>query len=144
MPKDIFTPREELICGKLDMLADAIRAGDLLLALAYVEECRYDATRMEQKLIERKQEVEALKKLKPCNFNWKNNTDKEWGFIAHELQSVVPECVKGKKDEKKKDGTPKYQQVDTNKLIPLLVGAIKDLSLEVSKLQTRIVALESK
>jgi len=86
----------------------------------------------------------TLKKLKPCNFNWKNNTDKEWGFIAHELQAVVPECVKGKKDEKKSDGTPKYQQVDTNKLIPLLVGAIKDLSLEVSKLQTRLVALESK
>lgn len=86
----------------------------------------------------------TLKKLKPCNFNWKNNTDKEWGFIAHELQAVVPECVKGKKDEKKADGTPKYQQVDTNKLIPLLVGAIKDLSLEVSKLQTRVATLESK
>ena len=86
----------------------------------------------------------TLKKLKPCNFNWKNNTDKEWGFIAHELQAVVPECVKGKKDEKKSDGTPKYQQVDTNKLIPLLVGAIKDLSLEVSKLQTRVATLESK
>jgi len=85
----------------------------------------------------------TLKKLKPCNFNWKNNKDREWGFIAHELQSVVPECVKGIKDEKKADGTPKYQQVDTNKLIPLLVGAIKDLSLEVSKLQTRVAKLES-
>ena len=84
-----------------------------------------------------------LKKLKPCNFNWKNNTDKEWGFIAHELQAVIPECVIGKKDEMK-NGKPKYQQVDTNKLIPLLVGAIKDLSLEVSKLQTRVATLESK
>lgn len=63
MPKNIWTPREELICGKLDALADAIRAGDLLLALDYVEECRQDATRMEQKLIERKQEVEELRKL---------------------------------------------------------------------------------
>ena len=84
-----------------------------------------------------------VKKLKPCNFNWKNNTDKEWGFIAHELQSVVPECVTGKKDEKKADGTPKYQQVDTNLLIPLLVGAIKDLSLQVEKLTARVVSLES-
>ena len=88
--------------------------------------------------------IKSFSESKPCNFNWKNNTDKEWGFIAHELQSVVPECVKGKKDEKKADGTPKYQQVDTNKLIPLLVGAIKDLSLEVSKLQTRVATLESK
>ena len=88
--------------------------------------------------------LSTLKKLKPCNFNWKNSVVPEWGFIAHELQAVVPECVTGKKDEKKKDGTPKYQQVDTNKLIPLLVGAIKDLSLEVSKLQTRIATLESK
>lgn len=85
-----------------------------------------------------------VKKLKPCNFNWKNNTDKEWGFIAHELQSVVPECVIGKKDGKKADGKPKYQQVDTNKLIPLLVGSIKDLSLQVEKLTARVVSLESK
>ena len=85
-----------------------------------------------------------VKKLKPCNFNWKNNTDKEWGFIAHELQAVVPECVTGKKDEKKVDGKPKYQQVDLTKLIPLLCGSIKDLSLQVEKLTARVQTLESK
>jgi hypothetical protein len=84
-----------------------------------------------------------VKKLKPCNFNWKNNTDKEWGFIAHELQAVVPECVTGKKDEMK-NGKPKYQQVDLTKLIPLLCGSIKDLSLEVEKLTARVQTLESK
>ena len=61
MPKTINTPREELICGKLDILADLIMQGNKVDAIYLIEDIRNDAQRMEAKLIIRKQESLANK-----------------------------------------------------------------------------------
>ena len=63
MPKNQYTPREELVCGKLDRLADLlIDEGDtsFFTMMGLIESIRYDCTRMEAKLATRKQEVEYL------------------------------------------------------------------------------------
>ena len=60
MPKNINTPREELICGKLDYLTKAVIAGDKFTAIDLINSIRTDAERMEQKLIMRKHEVSSL------------------------------------------------------------------------------------
>ena len=36
------------------------------------------------------------------------------------------------------DGTPKYQGVDHSQIVPLLVGAIKELKAEIETLKTQI------
>lgn len=59
MPKTINTPREELICGKLDLLTDLIKEGNKVDAIYLIEDIRHDAERMEAKLIIRKQEALA-------------------------------------------------------------------------------------
>lgn len=56
MPKTINTPREELICGKLDLLVELIREDNKVDAIYLIEDIRHDAQRMESKLILRKQE----------------------------------------------------------------------------------------
>ena len=56
------------------------------------------------------------------------------GFIADEVQQVYPPAVHGISGEEI-DGTPKYQQLDMTKLIPMLVGAIKELSTRVTELE---------
>ena len=44
--------------------------------------------------------ITRLKQLKPYRFNFKTETDKTLdGFFAHEVSSVVPEAITGKKDE---------------------------------------------
>ncbi len=60
MPKTINTPREELICGKLDFLLKAVIAGEKFTAIDLINSIRTDAERMERKLIMRKQEARAL------------------------------------------------------------------------------------
>jgi hypothetical protein len=42
--------------------------------------------------------TDRLKELKPCNFAWKVDGSRVDGFLAHELQEVVPEAVTGEKD----------------------------------------------
>jgi hypothetical protein len=75
--------------------------------------------------------------LKPTNFKWINSNLREDGFIAHELREVVPTSVFGDKDAVDTDGNPIYQQIDQSKLIPILVGAIQELSQKVAALEER-------
>ncbi len=96
----------------------------------------------------------TLKKLKPCEFNWisdeKNTTIA--GFIAHEVQSVVPNAVNGEKDEteilKDADGKEqtiiKPQGLDKSDLVPLLTKALQEQQATIEALTARITALESK
>jgi hypothetical protein len=68
--------------------------------------------------------------LKPVTYKWKSNGSDGQGFIAHELQAVVPDCVTGEKDAVDEDGKPKYQAMDTSHLIATLVSAIQELKAE--------------
>jgi hypothetical protein len=106
-----------------------------------------------------------LKQLKPSRFNFIADADTTVdGFLAHEVEAVVPEAVSGVKDglqvwneadelPKDKDGNPtvsvgdnkldadgntmpEYQGIDQSKLVPLLVKTIQEL-------EARITALEA-
>jgi len=63
-------------------------------------------------------------------------------FIAHELAEIAPYCVTGEKDEVDEEGNPKYQQVDSSPLIPLLVKAIQELKAIVDTQAEQIKALQ--
>jgi hypothetical protein len=65
------------------------------------------------------------------------------GFIAHEAQEIVPECVTGTKDEVDADGNPVYQGIDQSKLVPLLTAALQEAIAEIASLKDRVAALEA-
>ena len=73
--------------------------------------------------------LETVDALNPVSFTWVDGR-KDDGFIAHELQAVIPNCVTGEKDAVNEDGTPKYQQMDNSGVIPFLVKAIQELKTE--------------
>jgi hypothetical protein len=78
-----------------------------------------------------------LKQLKPARFNFIADPDNTIdGFIAHEVQEVVPHAITGEKDAVDSNNVPVYQQIDKGKLIPLLVKTIQEL-------EARITALEA-
>jgi hypothetical protein len=78
----------------------------------------------------------TIDQLQPCEFTWKSDGSTGRGFIAHELQAVVPEAVTGEKDAVDAEGNPEYQGVDAAKLVPYLVSAVQEL-------KTRVEALEA-
>jgi hypothetical protein len=104
-----------------------------------------------------------LKQLKPARFEWISEGDDAVpvdGFLAHEVQDIVPESITGTKDAMRdeeyevtpavldEDGNvvtpavmgtrsvPDYQGIDQSKLVPLLVKTIQEL-------EARITALEA-
>ena len=80
--------------------------------------------------------LQTVNQLKPVNFDWKENGQTSTGFIAHEVQSVVPEAVSGKKDDVDQGGKPLYQGIDQSKLVVYLVAAIQELTAKVAALET--------
>jgi len=96
--------------------------------------------------------ITRIKQLRPIRFNWKedSNTTVD-GFFAHEVSPVVPESVRGKKDEvfdtdgvgTQVVGGPKYQQLDQSKLIPLLTAALQEAIAKIETLETKVAALEA-
>jgi len=62
------------------------------------------------------------------------------GFLAHEAQDVVPECVTGTKDEVDDEGNPVYQGIDQSKLVPLLTAALQEALAKIETLEARLTA----
>jgi hypothetical protein len=65
------------------------------------------------------------------------------GFIAHEAQAVVPECVTGTKDEVDDEGNPVYQGIDQSKMVPLAVAAIQECIKRIEALETELALLKN-
>ena len=85
-----------------------------------------------------------VKALQPRKFNFKNEAGTFYdGFIAHEIQAVIPDCTSGTKDAVNSDGDPVYQGVDYGKITPVLTAAIKDLIAKVETLEAKVAALEA-
>ena len=82
--------------------------------------------------------LELVCALKPTEFKWRTNDEIGHGFLAHELQQVIPAAVTGKPNALNEDGTINPQQVDHSKLVPWLVGAIQELSQQVQVLSARL------
>jgi hypothetical protein len=82
--------------------------------------------------------------LKPVTYNWKIDGSAGQGFIAHELQEVVPECVVGEKDAVNEDGSIKAQGIDTSFLVATLTAALQEAHGLIKDLQVRVESLESK
>ena len=85
-----------------------------------------------------------VQQLKPARFNFIANPDvTQDGFIAHEVQDIVPVAVSGIKDAVDEEGNIEPQGVDHSKLVPLLTKAIQEQQTIIEDLRTRIETLEN-
>jgi hypothetical protein len=80
----------------------------------------------------------VIAQLNPVTYTWKADGSDGQGFIAHELQAVVPDCVSGEKDAVDAEGNPQYQGVDTSFLVATLVKAVQELKAEVDSLRAQL------
>jgi len=84
--------------------------------------------------------ITRLNQLKPVNFAWKVDGSRVDGFLAHEVQEIIPAAVTGTKDAVDADGKPEYQGIDQSKLVPLLTAALQEAVAEINALKARLDA----
>jgi len=82
--------------------------------------------------------LDRVAQLKPARFNFIADADTTVdGFLAHEVQDIVPEAVTGEKDGEE------MQSMDYGRITPLLVKAIQEQQTIIDNLTTRIETLEN-
>jgi hypothetical protein len=88
--------------------------------------------------------LSIVSRLKPIKYKWKKDGSDGQGFIAHELQEIISDCVTGTKDAVDADGNPVYQGIDTSFLVATLTAAMQEQQALIVSLTDRIAALEAK
>ena len=92
--------------------------------------------RLKENIVSITDALDRVSQLKPSRFNFISDADKTLdGFLAHEVQEIVPEAITGEKDAVDEQGNPKLQAIDQSKLVPLLVAAIQELKAEIEILK---------
>ena len=100
--------------------------------------------RLKENVVELTGATERLKQLKPSRFNFIADPDKTVdGFLAHEVQTIVPEAITGEKDAVDDDGNPEYQGIDQSKIVPLLTAALQEAIAKIETLEAKVAALEA-
>ena len=88
--------------------------------------------------------LEIINSLKPVYYTFNVEPyDDCSGFIAHELQEIIPQCVAGKKDEVDKHGNMIPQSVDKSYIVTHLVSALQQVHKELQTEKTRNDTLET-
>ena len=81
--------------------------------------------------------LELIESLRGVSFNWKTDDelasaeqDRNFGFIAQEVEDVMPEVVSEFRNDQK--------GIAYGEIVPVLVEAVKDLSKKVAQLQSQL------
>jgi hypothetical protein len=108
-------------------------------AVAYNTSSDY---RLKENIVPMTGALDKVALLKPVTYTWKLDGSDGQGFIAHELQEVIPDAVTGEKDAVDEDGNIKPQGIDTSFLVATLTAAIQEQQTIINDLKARITALE--
>ena len=87
--------------------------------------------------------VERVLELDPLLYSFIGKDDVHEGFIAHEVDAVVPNAVTGDNDAVDPiTDAPILQQLDLSKLVPLLTQALKEAIWKIDDLQEKVEELQ--
>jgi hypothetical protein len=100
--------------------------------------------RLKDNIVPMTNALDKVAKLNPVTYTWKSTGEAGEGFIAHELQEIIPSAVMGEKDAVNEDGSIKPQGIDTSFLVATLTAAIQEQQTIINDLKARIETLEAK
>ena len=109
-----------------------IQANSSTLTISLLNASDY---RLKENIIPLTNSVSKVKLLNPISYNIIGQSTLVEGFLAHELQEQFANAVTGDKDGINIDGSINPQMVDYTKIIPVLVGAIKELTARIEALE---------
>ena len=86
--------------------------------------------------------LELVNRIQVYDYAWKADGNREYGVMAHELQTELSYLVTGSKDEVDENGQPRIQRVNYAKLVPVLLRAIQEQQEMISELRLQIEVIK--
>ena len=103
--------------------------------------------RLKENIVDLNLGLNTVNSLKPRRFNWKQDGLEDIGFIAQEVKDHIPVAIAGTgeswvdgEDQAVKEA--KTLKIANDKLIPVLVKAVQELSAKLEAAEARITTLE--
>jgi hypothetical protein len=95
--------------------------------------------RLKSNIVDLKDVGATIDALQPRTYTWNATGESAKGFIADELQQVIPSAVTGEPNAVDKDGKPEYQMLDasTPEMIALMVAELQSLRKRVAELEAK-------
>jgi len=137
---NVNNPLAQFFYGSSTTPASYVATGDISTTISAVSYNTASDYRLKENVFDLSNGIDVVKALRPASFTWKNDPSgmAVTGFIAHEVQAIVPQAVTGKKDAVAPDGSIRAQGIDHSKLVPILTAAIKELVARVEALEARL------
>jgi uncharacterized glyoxalase superfamily protein PhnB len=124
--------------------ANSATRGDIRVTTSSVAYNTTSDARLKENVVDLTGAIDRVNQIPVRRFNFIADPDTTVdGFLAHEVQTVVPEAITGTQDEVDENGNPVYQGIDQSKLVPLLTAALQEALTEIADLKTRVAALET-
>lgn len=86
--------------------------------------------------------LDTVKSLQPRKFKWKETGDQSIGFIAQEVESLIPELISEVSDDLRTGTEEKTKMLHYGAITSVLTKAIQELSAELDAAKDRIATLE--
>jgi len=84
--------------------------------------------------------LDRILDLKPRKFKWKKDDKEDYGFIAQEVEEIIPHIVRNQGFSKAGKGTggQQHKTIDYAKLTPYLVDTIQELTKRIEELEKKV------
>ena len=93
--------------------------------------------RAKQNIADIESTIDVVKALKPSRFNWKSDGTADVGFVAQQVQPLIPEAVVD-------SGNPDAMLgITQDKLLPFVVKALQEAVTKIEVLEAKVAALEA-
>lgn len=100
--------------------------------------------RLKENVVPMQHGLSRIMSLNPVTYNWIEHKTVGEGFIAHEVQSVIPMAVSGEKDAVHADGSIIPQGLDYSKIVVHLVSGMQEQQQLITALQTQVQQLQQR
>ena len=81
--------------------------------------------------------LDRILELRPTGFKWKESSKRDVGFIAQEVESIIPEIVETSRGFINTDNNQETKTIAYSKLTTYLVGAIQELTKRIEELEKK-------
>ena len=89
-----------------------------------------------------KDSLDAVLKLQGVEYEWNDRNGREIGFVAQDVEPVVPQVVSESQRGAGIDNDDTYKRVDYEKMVALLVEGMKEQQSQIDQLKQEIVQLK--
>jgi hypothetical protein len=79
--------------------------------------------------------LDVLRQIPARTWRWRSDNSRGVGFVANEIQHLVPEAITGEPDAVDESGNIMPQQMDSSKLLPYVIASMQEMLTMIEELQ---------